>query len=136
MFSASTQIRVRYGETDQMGVVYHGNYALFFESARTEALRAIGISYKAIEESGVMMPVHSLSFKYLKSAKYDDLITVVAKFNHMPTVRAVIEYEVYNEANELLCTGESTLVFMDVKTNRVTRCPQILEQALIPYFKA
>ena len=135
MFSAQTQIRVRYGETDQMGVVYHGNYALYFEIARTEALRQIDVTYRSLEESGIMMPVVNLTMNYKKSAKYDDLLTIKAMFKTMPTVKAIIDYEVYNESNEVLCTGQTTLVFVDMQTNKVTRCPQILVDRFAPFFE-
>ena len=135
MFTSQTQIRVRYGETDQMGVVYHGNYALYFEIARTEALRQIDVTYRSLEESGIMMPVVNLTMNYKKSAKYDDLLTIKAMFKTMPTVKTIIDYEVYNEGNELLCTGQTTLVFVDMKTNKVTRCPQILVDKFSPFFE-
>lgn len=134
MYIAETQIRVRYGETDQMGVVYHGNYALYFEIARTEALRQINITYKELEENGVMMPVVNLNINYKRPAKYDDLLTIKAYFRQAPTVKAVIDYEVFNEQQELLSTGESTLVFVDMATNKVTRCPDMLAQKFAPYF--
>lgn len=134
MLIASSKIRVRYGETDQMGVVYHGNYALYFEIARTEALRQVGITYKNIEANGVMMPVVNLTMNYKKPAKYDDELTVKAIFRSMPTVKSVIEYEVWNDAEELLCTGETTLVFVDMQTNKVTRCPEALAGKFAPFF--
>lgn len=134
MLVSESKIRVRYGETDQMGVVYHGNYALYFEIARTEALRNIGITYKSIEQNGVMMPVVNLTVNYRKPARYDDELTVKAVFAQEPGVKAVIGYEVLNEAGELLCTGQTTLVFVDSKTNRVTRCPAALAEKFAPYF--
>lgn len=134
MLSSTTTLRVRYGETDQMGVVYHGNYALYLEMARTEALRQIGITYKSIEENGVMMPVVNLTVNYKKPARYDDELTIKTMFFSMPTVKSVIDYEVLNEAGELLCTAQTTLVFVDMKTNKVTRCPQNLAAKFAPYF--
>lgn len=134
MYVAETKIRVRYGETDQMGVVYHGNYALYFEIARTEALRQIDITYKELEQNGVMMPVVNLNINYKRPAKYDDLLTIKAYFRQAPTVKAVIDYEVFNEQQELLSTGESTLVFVDMATNKVTRCPDMLAAKFAPYF--
>lgn len=134
MLVTESKIRVRYGETDKMGVVYHGNYALYFEIARTEALREVGITYHSLEENGVMMPVVNLNINYKRPAKYDDLLTVKAIFTTMPTVKAVIDYELYNEQGELLSTGQTTLVFVDMKTNRVTRCPDMLAEKFAPYF--
>jgi len=135
MFTAQTQLRVRYGETDQMGVVYHGNYALYFEIARTEALRQIDVTYRSLEENGIMMPVVNLTVNYKKPAKYDDLLTIKSIFKVMPTVKTIVEYEVYNEADELLCTGQTTLVFVDMKTNKMIRCPQNLMEIFTPFFE-
>ncbi|PHN92471.1 thioesterase [Maribacter sp. 6B07] len=118
--------RIRYSETDQMGVVYHGNYAQYLELARVEWLRLLGISYKSMEEGGIMLPVISLSIKYLKSAKYDDLVTVKVILTKKPAVRIEFDYEMTNEAGELLATANTVLVFMDMKRNRPTKCPQIL----------
>ena len=118
--------RIRYSETDQMGVVYHGNYAQYLELARVEWLRSLGISYKSMEEGRIMLPVISLSIKYLKSAKYDDLVTVKVILIKKPAVRIEFDYEMTNEAGELLATANTVLVFMDMKRNRPTKCPQIL----------
>ncbi|MDO6472020.1 thioesterase family protein [Maribacter sp. 1_MG-2023] len=118
--------RIRYNETDQMGVVYHGNYAQYLELARVEWLRSLGISYKSMEEGGIMLPVISLSIKYLKSALYDDLITVKVILKKKPAVRIEFDYEITNEAGELLATANTVLVFMDMKRKRPTRCPQLL----------
>ena len=135
MFTTQTQLRVRYGETDPMGVVYHGNYALSYEIARTEALRQIDVTYRSLEENGIMMPVVNLTVNYKKPAKYDDLLTIKSFFKVMPTVKTIIDYEVFNEANELLCTGQTTLVFVDMKTNKMIRCPQNLMEIFAPFFE-
>lgn len=135
MFTTQTQLRVRYGETDQMGVVYHGNYALYFEIARTEALRQIDVTYRSLEENGIMMPVVNLTVNYKKPAKYDDLLTIKSFFKVMPTVKTIIDYEVFNESDELLCTGQTTLVFVDMKTNKMIRCPQNLMEIFAPFFE-
>lgn len=118
--------RIRYSETDQMGVVYHGNYAQYLELARVEWLRSLGISYKTMEEGGIMLPVISLSINYLKPALYDDLITVKVILNKKPAVRIEFDYEITNEAGDLLATANTVLVFMDMKRKRPTKCPQIL----------
>jgi acyl-CoA thioester hydrolase len=126
------QFRVRYGETDQMGIVYHGNYAQYFEMGRTEWLRKMGFSYKQMEADGIMLPVISLSINYKKSARYDDLITVKTKLAKRPTAKIEFDYEIVNENNEILTTGNSVLVFMDIHKNRPTRCPDyILDQLQI-----
>jgi len=118
--------RIRYNETDQMGVVYHGNYAQYLELARVEWLRSLGISYRSMEEGGIMLPVISLSIKYLKSAKYDDLVTVKVILIKKPEVRIEFDYEIINEAGELLATANTVLVFMDMRRKRPTKCPQVL----------
>lgn len=121
-----TEIRVRYGETDQMGVVYHGNYAQYFEVGRVEWLRKLGVSYKQMEDSGIMLPVISLSVKFKKSARYDDLIKVKTQLVKTPSATIEFNYEITNEKNELLATGNTSLVFIDINRNRPTRCPEYL----------
>jgi len=120
------QFRVRYGETDQMGVVYHGNYAQYFEMGRTEWLRKFGFSYKQMEDDGIMLPVVSLSINYHKSAKYDDLLKVKTKVAKKPTAKIEFDYEILNEKSEILTTGNSVLVFFDIARNRPTRCPDYI----------
>lgn len=120
------QFRVRYGETDQMGVVYHGNYAQYFEMGRTEWLRKFGFTYKQMEADGIMLPVISLSIKYEKPARYDDLLKVRTKVVKLPAARIEFEYEILNEAGELLTIGTSDLVFIDTAKNRPTRCPKYI----------
>lgn len=121
-----TKIRVRYGETDQMGVVYHGNYAQYFEVGRLEWLRALDISYKKMEEDGIILPVVSLSIKYKKSACYDDVINVKTQLVKMPTASIEFEYEITNEIGEILATGNTILAFIDRTTNRPMRCPKFI----------
>jgi len=111
-------VRVRYSETDQMGVVYHGNYAQYFEMGRVEWLRNMGVSYKWMEENGVMLPVVSLTMNYKKPARYDDLITVRTIFKSQTSVKIEFDYEIYNESQELLTIAHSVLVFVDMKTGR------------------
>jgi acyl-CoA thioester hydrolase len=119
-------VRVRYSETDQMGVVYHGNYAQYFEMGRVEWLRNIGISYKWMEENGIMLPVVSLSLNYKKSARYDDNLLVKTIFKKLSTVKIEFDYEIYNEQNELLTIGNSILVFVDMKTGRPISPPNYI----------
>ncbi len=116
----SFTVRVRYSETDQMGVVYHGNYAQYFEMGRVEWLRNMGVSYKSMEESGVMLPVVSLNINYKKPAKYDDELRVVTIFKNQESVKIEFDYEIYNEKNELLTIANSILVFVDKNTGRPT----------------
>ncbi len=112
------KVRVRYSETDQMGVVYHGNYLPYFEIGRVEWLRNKGISYKALEESHVMLPIASLTLNYKKPARYDDLLTVITKFKSYSGVKIEFECEIRSEQDELLTTASFLLVFVDMKTGR------------------
>jgi len=130
MKSSEINLRVRYAETDQMGVVYHGNYAAFFEMGRTEWLRNKGFTYKELEKMGVMMPVVSLTMNYKKPARYDDLLTVKTILKSQEGVKIEFEYEIYNENRELLTTGYSMLVFVDMKTGRPTMPPKEITDAI------
>ena len=123
MYISETQVRVRYAETDQMGYVYYGNYAQYYEVGRVEALRQLGMSYKAMEESGVMLPVHTFSIKYLKPALYDNLLTIITKIKEIPRARITFYYEIYNEQDVLLNEGETTLVFISMATNKPCAAP-------------
>lgn len=118
MFEHATKIRVRYGETDQMGYMYYGNYAEFYEVGRVEMLRSLGLTYSGMEESGIMMPVLELKCKYLKPALYDEEITVNVIMDKMPGVKIHFRYELFNEKNELINLGETLLVFVNMTSNR------------------
>lgn len=118
--------RVRYGETDQMGVVYHGNYPQYLEMGRVEWLRELGISYKEMEESGIMLPVISLNIIYRKSAVYDDLLTVTTSIRKRPLVKIEFDYVIHNEKGELLIEANTVLAFMDTRSNRPTKCPDYI----------
>lgn len=124
------QIRVRYGETDQMGVVYHGNYPLYLEIGRIEWLRKLGISYKKMEETGVMLPVIEMSLNYKKSASYDDVINVKTQLKKMPTAKIEFEYEITNQEKQIITTASTTLAFIDMKTNRPIRVPKYIMDAI------
>jgi acyl-CoA thioester hydrolase len=130
MSSDKIQFRVRYGETDQMGFVYYGNYAQYFEMGRTEWLRKLGITYKKMEETGIMLPVMNLNINYLKPAKYDDLLTLKTTLIKMPSAKIEFSYEVFNEENELLTTANTTLVFVNMETNKPTRAPEYVLEKL------
>ncbi len=125
-----TQIRVRYSETDQMRVVYHGNYAQYFEIGRVEWLRNKGLSYKWMEENGIMLPVVSLTMNYKKPARYDELLTLTTILKNRTTVKIEFDYELYNESEELLTTGNSILVFVDMKTGKPVSPPQYILEIL------
>lgn len=121
--------RVRYSETDQMGVVYHGKYADYLEVGRVEWLRSLGISYKSLEESGIILPVVHLQMEYKKSAKYDDLLTVETYLKQRPLVKINFDYKIYNESRELLVVASTTLAFINRSTGRPIKCPaSILEK--------
>ena len=128
-----TKIRVRYGETDQMGVVYHANYAVYFEVGRTEWLRQFGLTYSGMESDGIMMPVISLAINYKNSARYDDLLKVKTTLKKMPSASIEFDYELFTEKGVLLATGYTKLAFIDVKRNRPTRCPKYLLDKLQNY---
>lgn len=136
MYLSEVKIRVRYAETDQMGYVYYGNYAQYYEIGRVEALRNLGISYKSVEENGIMLPVLNFSIKYFKPAYYDDLLTLKTTIKEIPRARINFEYETYNENGELLNKGETTLVFIDAKTNKPCAAPQFFIEKLNRYIES
>jgi acyl-CoA thioester hydrolase len=123
MFKSETIIRVRYAETDQMGFVYYGNYAQYYEVARVEALRNIGISYKSLEESGIMMPVVQMNINYKKPAYYDDILRIVTNIKFIPPLKMEFLYEIYNSNNILINNGETILVFVSKETMKPCQCP-------------
>ena len=129
-FTHETQIRVRYAETDQMGVVWHGNYLQYFEIGRTEALRACGWSYRGLEAAGIMLPLVEAHLEYARSAKYDDLLTIRTMVREPATARIRFDYEVRNEAGEVLVIGHTVLGFVDAKTRRPCRPPAKLKELL------
>jgi len=136
MFESSTQIRVRYAETDQMDVVYHGNYAQYFEVARAEAIRELGFTYKDMEALGTYMPIIELQCKFLRPAHYDDLLTVKVMLEELPIDHRIeFGHEVYNESGRLLATGLVVLYFMDATTGRKSAMPKELHDKLFPYFQ-
>lgn len=118
--------RIRYGETDQMGYAHHGNYAQYFEMGRIEFLRNVGISYKKMEEDGIILPVHSINTRFFKPAKYDDLVTLKTTLRETPTARIIFDYEIFNEKEELITKGDTTLVFVDTSKNRPIKIPGYL----------
>jgi acyl-CoA thioester hydrolase len=136
MYTASTQVRVRYAETDQMNVVYYGNYAQYFEVGRVEAIRQLGLSYKDMEADGIHMPVVEMHVKYLRPAQYDDLITIKTTVRELPTKHKIEFYqEVFNEQNKLLTAGTVRLYFINSKSNQRATIPDALKQKLAPYFE-
>ena len=123
-------IRVRYSETDQMGVVHHGNYPLYLEMGRTEWLRELGVSYREMEENGVMLPVISMSLNYKKSAQYDEIIKVKTQLKEEPTVKIEFDYIITNLQGEILVEANTVLAFIDMKTMRPIRAPKYIMDAI------
>ncbi|GMN09135.1 thioesterase family protein [Croceitalea sp. MTPC9] len=122
--------RVRYGETDQMGIVYHGNYAQYLEMGRVEWLRDLGVTYKSMEDNGIQLPVINLQLKYIKSAKYDDLITVETILKKKPLVKIEFDYKIYNSTRDLLVEANTVLAFMDKIKNKPIKCPDYILEKL------
>lgn len=134
MYTHNTQIRIRYGETDRMGYAYYGNYAQYFEVARVELLRSLGMSYKQMEDDGILLPVLDYQVKFLKPVFYDDLLNIKTTIQNLPLARIVFKYEVFNEAKVLTTFGQTTLVFIDKITTKPARPPHELLKNLAQYF--
>ena len=130
MKSHQVEVRVRYSETDQMGVVYHGNYIPYFEIGRVEWLRNKGISYKEMEKSGIALPIVSMNINYKKSARYDELLSVHTTFKSQSSVKIEFDCEIYNEGGELLTTAQFILVFVSLKTGKATAPPDYILELL------
>ncbi|MDT0555173.1 acyl-CoA thioesterase [Patiriisocius hiemis] len=122
----TTKLRIRYGETDQMGIVYYGNYAQFLEQGRTEWLRELGFSYKWMEANNIHLPVVNLNVNYKKPAYYDDVITITTNLKSVPTFKIEFYYEIHNEQNQLLVTASTDLVFIDSTTQKIRKAPDYL----------
>tara|TARA_B100001778_G_C18518931_1_gene597845 strand:- start:181 stop:594 length:414 start_codon:yes stop_codon:yes gene_type:complete len=134
MYESEVEIRVRYAETDRMGYCYYGNYAQYFEVARVESLRSLGFSYKKLEDSGILLPVKDYSIKYIKPAYYDDLLKIKSQIVELPAFRINFKYQTYNQKNENINFGQTTLVFVDSLKNKPVICPEALQQELKPFF--
>ena len=134
MFTYKHQLRVIYGDTDQMGYVYYGNYGHYYEQARAEAIRSLGISYKQLEESGTMMPITRMNIKYIQPAYYDELLTIKTFVPKLPNRIIVFHYQVINEKNVLINEGETHLIFIDIISKRIKTAPPLLLDKLKPCF--
>ena len=134
MYTSETQLRVRYAETDQMGYVYYGNYAAYYEVARVESFRQLGLSYKDLEEDGIIMPVLENYSKYLAPGKYDELLTVKVIIKKRPGIKIVFNYEIFNEENVLINIGETKLAFVDTASGRPCRMPDDMADVMSGYF--
>ena len=135
MFTTETKIWIHYALTDQMGVVYHGHYAQFYEIGRGEAIREIGFTYKDIEAMGIIMPVVDIHSRFLRPAKYDDLITVKTTLKELPLHHKIVFHsEIYNENGELINIGDVTLYFMEAKEMKKCEIPSALKLKLEKHF--
>lgn len=134
MYRAETSIRVRYGETDQMQYVYYGNYAMYYEVARVESLRQLGLTYKELEAMGVIMPVLENHSQFLAPALYDELLKIVVTIHEKPSVRIRFHYEIFNEAGTRIHLGETLLAFVNQSTGKPCRPPEAFAKLLAPYF--
>ncbi len=135
MYESVTQVRVRYAETDQMNIVYYGNYAQYFEVGRVESIRQLGYTYKDMEASGVIMPVVDLHVKYLRPATYDDLLTIKTQVRELPAGHRIEFFqEVFNEQGKMLTSGKVTLYFLELVSRRRTNMPEVLREKLASYF--
>jgi acyl-CoA thioester hydrolase len=134
MYCSETFIRVRYAETDQMGYVYYGNYGMYYEVGRVESLRQLGLTYKELEDDGVMMPVLENHSKFISPALYDDHLKIVTIIRERPSVRIKFEYEIFNQEGRLIHQGETLLAFVQKSTGRPCRPPEHFQNVLKPYF--
>ena len=135
MIQNTMNLRPRYGEVDQMGYVYHANYVSYCHQARTELMRNLGIHDQVLEENQIMTPVISINLRYLKAARYDELLTIRTTLREMPNIRCQFEFEIRNETNEKICTAVSEIVFVDSISRKPMRVPEIVKNAMINYFK-
>lgn len=133
MFTFDYPYRVRYADVDQMGYMYYGHYARLYEIGRVEALRNLGLSYKSMEDRGVMMPVYENSSRFMQPAKYDEVLTIRVMVEKLPNTRFHFNYDIINEAGKKIHSGKTTLVFVTMETNRLTVCPKVIIDVLQPF---
>lgn len=134
MYTSTTVLRVRYGETDRMGFLFHAHYVNYYEVARTESIRQLGLTYRSIEEEGIIMPVTDVIVKYLLPAHYDELITINSTIAKLPEVRMVINAEMLNEKGEVINRSEVRLAFLNAAARHICRAPESLLNAFRPFF--
>ncbi len=134
MLSSEIKIRVRYGEVDRMGYLHHGNYALYFEEGRTELLRGFGLSYRTMEDEGILLPVREMNIRYLKPVLYDEEVILVTTLTQIPSAKLEFEYIMKNVSGDVLSKAKTTLVFSDAKTKKVIRTPGYFLDLVSPYF--
>ena len=131
MIHTTHSLRVRYAETDPMKYVYYGNYAAYFEVARVELFRELGMPYEAIEQRGIWLPVSQFSVKYLKPARYDQLLKIHTYIRKIPGVKIEFDYDIYNESKEKITEAKTTLFFLDAEKNKVISCTDFLMELLM-----
>ena len=131
MIHTITTLRVRYGETDPMKYVYYGNYAEYFEVARVELFRSLGMSYDEIEKRGIFLPVSEYKIKYLKPALYDQLLEIRTYVRKIPGIRIEFDYEIFNEDQVKITEASTTLFFLDSQTNKIVKCPDYLMDLIV-----
>jgi acyl-CoA thioester hydrolase len=134
MFTSETKIRIRYAETDAMGFAYYGYYSMYYEVARVESLRQLGMTYRELEELGTMMPVLENNSRYFSPARYDDEIRIVTRIREWPTVRIKFDYDIFNEQNELIHQGDTLLAFIYTHNKKPRRPPEVFMKLLEPHF--
>jgi acyl-CoA thioester hydrolase len=135
MICSVTKVRIRYSETDKMGYLHHANYLNYFEIGRTEMLRSMGMTYREMEQDGILLPVLSINIYYYAPSYYDDVLTVKTYMKKKPGIKVFFEYEVYNENSLLICTGNSTLVFIDAVSRKPRRPPGYFMEKFASEFK-
>ncbi|WP_372772298.1 acyl-CoA thioesterase [Mangrovibacterium sp.] len=136
MIKGKMTIRPRYGEVDQMGYVYHANYVSYFHQARTELMRELGIEDRKLEAQNIMMPVISMNLRYHKAAQYDELLSITTLIAEKPVTRFNFQFEVKNEQNELVCSADSTVVFVDSQSRKPMRTPRFIAEKMDELFIA
>ena len=135
MYSHEIEIRVRYGEVDMMGYLYYGYYSFYYEQARVETMRSLGISYKRMEELGFLLPVRDLHIKFIKPAYYDDVVRIKTMIKKMPAVRHDFHYEMYNAQQELINEADTTLVYLDAVSRKPIQCPEFVKELIRPHIE-
>lgn len=136
MYTHKVQKRVRYGEVDRMGYLYYGHYAFYYEIGRVEWLRSLGVLYKDMEEKmGVMLPVTSLQMRFVRPARYDEILTISTTLKTMPDTYITFHVEIHNEAGKLVNGGTTRLAFVDMKTGKVIPMPAALRERIAPFFE-
>jgi acyl-CoA thioester hydrolase len=136
MLTDEIRIRVRYAEVDRMGYLHHGNYAVYFEEARTELIRKLGLTYKQMEDMGILLPVRELHIKFFKPVIYDDLITIKTSIAGDPSVRLLFDYKMYGQHGDLMSEAKTTLIFVDAKTRKPIRMPGFFAELIAPFFRS